>query len=626
MISPLYVIKVGSSTVLSPDNTVYKEVKRLSEKGNKILLVAGGAKGIEEYYQTIQREVTFLELNNGNQARYCTTEEMNHIHDAYQQVMIPALTNGLRDQGLKTFVQCAGDQGLVLGKQGPPLKVVKEGKKGIVRDSLYGNYDSCDKLLMESLLDHYDVVCLTPPIQNAAHSQQYLNIDADMLAAHLAIAMNAHHLRFVTGTNGLLQDVDDPDSTVKDIYLDDPLDYVQGRMKQKVRAAQSAIRLGICDVAIMGPSMSHAQSSWFWGMEDADNSYDLMNKVVRIPSVSHNEEELTQYLLHHIQIPGVINAVDRAGNIVFEKGDGDHTLLLLGHVDTVPHLWKVQSDETTISGRGVVDAKGCFVNFVQMLKDVQVPNNCKLKVIGAVEEEVSSSAGAYYVRDHHSADAVIIGEPSGQNNLTLGYHGLLKLGITINKGQKHSASRDNVSVADQFFMIKEELGDRMKDIDPDHVATTTRINQYKEEDRDVLKAILNFRISPGVREDYARQLDLSVSEEITIDVLRATPGFINKRNCSLVKSFAKSFANQKVKCKYLKKTGTSDMNTLATTWTDVPIIAYGPGDSNLDHTNQEFQTYSEIDQSRIILKDAIENWFSRVTEVEKRAYRQRVSQ
>ncbi len=68
------------------------------------------------------------------------------------------------------------------------------------------------------------------------------------------------------------------------------------------------------------------------------------------------------------------------------------------------------------------------------------------------------------------------------------------------------------------------------------------------------------------------------------------------------------------------------MNTLATTWKDVPIIAYGPGDSNLDHTNEEFQSYSEIDQSRIILKDAIEYWFSRVTEVEKRAHRQRVSQ
>ncbi|UOQ83481.1 M20/M25/M40 family metallo-hydrolase [Gracilibacillus salinarum] len=626
MISPLYVIKIGSSTVLSSDHAVYKEIRRLSKKGNKILLVAGGAKGIEEYYQTIQREVTFLDLNNGSQARYCTAEEMDHIYKAYHQVMIPALAKGLQEEGLKTFVQCAGEQGLVVGKQGPPLKVIKDGKKGIVRDSLYGSYHSCDEKLIESLLSHYDVVCVTPPIQNGSHSKQYLNIDADMLAAHLAIEMNAHHLRFVTGTNGLLRDVEDPDSTVKDIYLNDPVDYVQGRMKQKVRAAQSAIHLGVCDVAIMGSSMSHAQSSWFWDMGDADNSYALLNKVVQIPSVSHNEEELTKYLLQHIQIPGVTNTVDPAGNIVFEKGDGDHTLLLLGHVDTVPHIWKVKSDETTISGRGVVDAKGCFVNFVHMLKDVQVPNNCKLKVIGAVEEEVSSSAGAYYVRDHHAADAVIIGEPSGQNNLTLGYHGLLKLGISINKGQKHSASRDNVSVADQFVLIKKELESRMKEIDPDHVATTTRINQYKEEDRDVLEAILNFRISPGVQEDYVRQLDLLVSEEVTIDVLRATPGFMNKRNCSLVKAFTKSFISQEVRCKYLKKTGTSDMNTLATTWTDVPIIAYGPGDSNLDHTNQEFQSYSEIDQSRVLLKGAIENWFTSVMEVEKRAHRQRVSQ
>lgn len=34
------------------------------------------------------------------------------------------------------------------------------------------------------------------------------------------------------------------------------------------------------------------------------------------------------------------------------------------------------------------------------------------------------------------------------------------------------------------------------------------------------------------------------------------------------------------------KTGTSDMNTVSERWT-VPMVAYGPGDSSLDHSDDE---------------------------------------
>ncbi|MBU9723430.1 M20/M25/M40 family metallo-hydrolase [Bacillus alkalicola] len=612
----LYVIKVGSSTALSSNHTVFEQIRKISDKGNQVLLIIGGATGIVEYYEQIQRKESYLELSNGVQARYCNREEMNHIYNAYDQVMIPSIKNNLQHLGLKTYVQCAGDQGVVTGKQGPPLRARVNGKKRIVRDSLYGSYFDCETQLIHSLLNDFHVVCFTPPIKDSENPSNYLNIDADMLAAHLSVHMKAHHLRFVTGTNGLLKDIDKPSSTIKNIYSNDSLEFVKGRMKQKVRAAQLAIKDGISDVCIMGPSMEPQKSTWFWNMDGYNNNYDIINKIVRIPSVSRNEEELTNYLLHNIQFPGVKNSIDPAGNIVFEKGAGEQTLLLLGHVDTVPYLWKVTNDEKMITGRGAVDAKGCFANFIQMLRDVEVPKNGKLKVIGAVEEEVSSSAGAYYVRDHHPADAVIIGEPSGEHNLTLGYHGLLKLGVTIQKSQKHSASRDNVSVADLYYSIKKDLEERVKAVDSNHVVTTTRINQHKRENIDVLEAILNFRISPGINVDYLKKLNLKISEEVTINVLRATPGYMNKRNCPLVKSFAKSMASEKVKIKYLKKTGTSDMNTLATKWVNTPMVAYGPGDSHLDHTNEEFQIYEDLDRSRTILKGAIDQWFSHLSEVE----------
>lgn len=58
------------------------------------------------------------------------------------------------------------------------------------------------------------------------------------------------------------------------------------------------------------------------------------------------------------------------------------------------------------------------------------------------------------------------------------------------------------------------------------------------------------------------------------------------------------------------KKGTSDMNTLATTWRDVPMVAYGPGDSTLDHTDMERIAAADHRTARTVLADAVARWFA----------------
>ena len=53
------------------------------------------------------------------------------------------------------------------------------------------------------------------------------------------------------------------------------------------------------------------------------------------------------------------------------------------------------------------------------------------------------------------------------------------------------------------------------------------------------------------------------------------------------------------------KTGTSDMNVVAPLW-DCPILAYGPGDSTLDHTPTERLEIAEYLKAVQILRDALE--------------------
>jgi len=48
------------------------------------------------------------------------------------------------------------------------------------------------------------------------------------------------------------------------------------------------------------------------------------------------------------------------------------------------------------------------------------------------------------------------------------------------------------------------------------------------------------------------------------------------------------------------KTGTSDMNVVGPVW-HCPIVAYGPGDSNLDHTPHEHILIEEYGRAIAVL-------------------------
>ncbi|OME88315.1 acetylglutamate kinase [Paenibacillus sp. FSL A5-0031] len=604
----LYVIKLGSSTIVNHPH-IFEEISLIVKRGNQVLLVAGGAEAIKQKYESIPRTMPFLTLPSGDEVRYCSPEEMPIIRAAYHEIILPTIHTQLKDYGLSVYSQLGGDQGLVYGEKAKPLKVIKDQKTIIVRDSLFGHFVGSHVAFLKFALQAFDVVCVSPPILDP-ELDVYINIDADVLAAHLAVDLEAHHLRFVTGTAGLLEDVEDKHSTIESVYTNDELSFVKGRMKQKVRAAQLAIQQGICDVNITGPHTLEAPGkTWFWNMDRELGAFDLLNKVARIPSVSQDEHVLAHYLLETIKQPSVSAEIDHAGNIVFRKGNGPNTLLLLGHIDTVPHVWPVRSDSKGITGRGIVDAKGCFVNFIHMLQEVEVPEQGSLLVIGAVEEEISSSKGAHFIRDHYKADAVIIGEPSGVESLTLGYYGLFKLEITIHRAQEHTAAKDSQSVIDELYSVVSDIRVLVRDIDPHSLSSLIDIEHHNERGFLTVKGTLNFRISPAAGNDYQKKIDLSFGENVTVDILRATPGFSNSRTGSLVKAFVRSFAKQEKSIHYIKKRGTSDMNTLATTWDSVPMVAYGPGDSSLDHTNDEYLHYGEVEETRTILKEAVNEWF-----------------
>ena len=65
-----------------------------------------------------------------------------------------------------------------------------------------------------------------------------------------------------------------------------------------------------------------------------------------------------------------------------------------------------------------------------------------LTVIGAVEEEAATSAGAYHAVEQYHPDFCVIGEPSGWSRVTLGYKGRLLVDYFLERAVSHTAGQE----------------------------------------------------------------------------------------------------------------------------------------------------------------------------------------
>ncbi|MDX1616639.1 MAG: M20/M25/M40 family metallo-hydrolase, partial [Candidatus Promineifilaceae bacterium] len=121
----------------------------------------------------------------------------------------------------------------------------------------------------------------------------------------------------------------------------------------------------------------------------------LLEQIVAIPSPSGEEEAVARRLVSCMSDLGLKACVDGAGNAVgrrvFPAEDGvvRQTVVLLGHMDTVPGEIPVRIEQGVLYGRGTVDAKGPLAAFVMAAAQARLAPGTQLVVIGAVEEEAA---------------------------------------------------------------------------------------------------------------------------------------------------------------------------------------------------------------------------------------------
>jgi [amino group carrier protein]-lysine/ornithine hydrolase len=337
---------------------------------------------------------------------------------------------------------------------------------------------------------------------------------------------------------------------------------------------------------------------------------ELLVGLLRQYSPTGQETGAVQFLVDAMHNLGYTASVDPAGNAVGILGSGPRRLMLVGHIDTVSGEIDVQTNGDLLYGRGAVDAKGSLACFTAAAARLGSRPGWTITVIGAVGEE-GSSPGAKYIREAYPPPAcLVIGEPSGWNQVTLGYKGSLWLKYALQQPAAHSAG-PTPSACDQAINFIEQLGayasqyNNGKSRRFDQLTYSVReMTSSQDGFSDTAGLGINLRLPPGINLGSLPEELSELANPGALTLYEGLPAYRSEKNTPLVRAFLAAVRQAGGKPGFILKSGTSDMNVLAPAW-DCPCLAYGPGDSNLDHTPQEHISLEEYLKGIEVMTSAI---------------------
>jgi len=341
-------------------------------------------------------------------------------------------------------------------------------------------------------------------------------------------------------------------------------------------------------------------------------SATLLGLVQRY-SPSGQERPVVQWLVDRMRTLGFTRSfVDPVGNAVGVMGNGSKQIVLLGHIDTYPGEIPVRIEGDILYGRGSVDAKGPLAVMVDAVSRVGAVDGWQFNVIAAVDEELDST-GAWYVVGQYSPQYAIIAEPSRWNRVTIGYKGIAWAEVRIHRPSAHTATLQEsapeaairiwkkiLTWSETFNTGRERIFDRV----------LPSLREFSSGENG-LETWACLRIDTRLPVDFHPQdwydqlekmLQDSESEPFEVKQYRyPIPAFKGSKNGPLMRAFLSEIRAVGGDPGFVLKSGTADLNIVAPAW-GCPSIAYGPGDSNLDHTPNEHLSLSEYDKAVNVLE------------------------
>jgi LysW-gamma-L-lysine carboxypeptidase len=338
---------------------------------------------------------------------------------------------------------------------------------------------------------------------------------------------------------------------------------------------------------------------------------ELLKNALDIYTPSRSESQLANFLKDICMDLGFEQAnIDSVGNMIAVRGSGDPTILLCGHMDTVPGIVPVRLEGDYLYGRGASDAKAPLISMLLAAADIP-KQTCTIVFAGVVDEEGNATGIKNLVKDtalkpHYA----IFGEPSGIENITISYKGRLEIRLMCDVENSAHASAPwlALNAVEELFNVwnylkesftSKEIGASDINNRADEVSFSlteitggTSHNVTPQKCRMTVDIRIPTKLScDSVLQVFDRHViqiqEKSPSLRIKYRVEDKTEPFQANISSPLVRALVLSILESKKKRPLLlRKTGTGDMNILGNVL-NIPVVTYGPGDPHSSHTIDE---------------------------------------
>jgi [amino group carrier protein]-L-2-aminoadipate 6-kinase len=244
------VVKVGGAT----GNSLDPVLDDLAHRSDYVL-VHGGSERVDRIGAALGRPAEYFTSPSGVVSRRSTPAHMEVVVLGLAGAVQTEIVAALRARGVRAVGLSGVDGGLLLARRKEGSREVVDGRVLRVHDDWSGTIERVDAALLRSILGLGLVPVIGPPA--VTERGEVVNVDADRVAAEVAVALRAEALLLLTNVPGLLRDRHDPKSRVDSVgasEVDSALALAVGRMRKKVVAAGAARQGGVPRVVIASSS------------------------------------------------------------------------------------------------------------------------------------------------------------------------------------------------------------------------------------------------------------------------------------------------------------------------------------------------------------------------------------
>ena len=244
------VVKYGGAAMTSAGlrNAVIADLVLMTCVGIRVVLVHGGGKEIDANLQKMG-----IEPNFKDGIRVTDEETMDVVQMVLAGKTNKDLVREIENIGGKAIGLCGVDGGLIKAK--------KYEKSDFDYGSV-GDITEIDVTLLNDLLGHGYIPVVSTVALGDADNPVY-NINADIAALKIAVALGAQNLLFLTDVRGVLRDVHDEDTLLPEIKLNEvPALIEEGIISKgmipKVDCCVKAVKGGVGHTVILDGRINHS--------------------------------------------------------------------------------------------------------------------------------------------------------------------------------------------------------------------------------------------------------------------------------------------------------------------------------------------------------------------------------